>query len=769
MAEPIAQPASGANLLTQLLGQQGTTSGSTNTLAQQLQNILTQGSTAGTTSGTSSATTTNTAELAPLIAAFTQAQQGMSPEQLSALITSIFTEGAQQVPALTQQFANSTGSRVSGNSGLNLALTDLNKNLSSQAVQALLGYNQNSQNTAAQIAANIAANTRQTQQTGQQQQQTANTTQQTQQQTGTTNTNQTTQQQQRQGVNPNAAALVGAGGTALNWLDKKGVFDGIFGRNSGVGGIGTSTLPASSTSMPTLTNGGGASAGTLSAPAPSQGFLASAPVAAPAVSPYGNTSSIGAPAGGGTMAPIVAPNAGGITSLGGYSTPGGGLGTGFDMGFGSLPTSFNAFGTLGTESLGSNLDFGSNPYDYGGSANGITGVMGGGGGNFFGDLGGALGGVGDSLGGLLGGAADWIGSFFANGGMIGPQPRLAYADGGQVTTGAVQPRVRNANYMGPRMERDRTDALNYEGYAAPVAVGSSQPAGGSPSLAAVVAPAPAAPSFAAQSTGDPRQQALDLFREGVARQQAAAAAQAAAYAAEGGGGGNAEGSSQNEADNAAQGIGPSGIAAAPQGTAQGVSTAAGLIGMPAPGLSAMLGFIAAMAAAVNAANQPNQAMMSSQDSAGTGGVGDAATGIGSAPADDSPDIGVTVSVPGLDGISSNMGGGGDGGVGGVGASGGPGSGTDGGPGDSGVGGDSAGDGTSGSAGTSAGGDGWKNGGLVRGPGTGTSDSIPVKSKAAGGKSINYSDGEYVIPADVVSTLGTDLFDRLVAAHHTPVR
>lgn len=751
MAEPIAQPASGANLLTQLLGQMSNTSGNSSSLAQQLSNILTNGSTTGTTSGTSSATTTTSAELAPLIAAFTQAQGGMNPEQLTALITSIFTEGARAVPELTTQFANSSGSRVSGNSGLNLALGDLNKNLSSQAVQALLGYNQASQQTAANTAAQIAANTRQTQQTGQQTQQTANTTQQQQQQVGTTSNQQTQQQQQRSGIDPKMASLVGAGGTALNWLDKKGVFDGIFNRGSGsVGGIGTGTLPSAS-SMPTLTNGGGSSL--MSAPAASQGFLAGTAPAAPAASnPYGGGSSIGgagAAIGGSMVLPSVAPNIGGITNFGGYSTPSGGIGTGFDFGFGALPTSFDAFGTLGTESLGSNLNFGSNPFDYGGSESGITGAVGGigrdnllgGFGDAFGSIGGAIGDLGgaftDGLGGLLGGAADWIGSFFA--------------DGGQVQTGATTPRIRNANYMGPRMDRERTDALNYEGYAIPAPVGSSVPAGGSPSMGAITTPSVAmAPPMVAQTVGSSRDQALQLFQQGVQRQQEAYAAARAAEAAAGGGGGNAEGSGQNEADNGQAGIGPSGIAAAPQGTPQGISTALGMMGMPAQGLSAMLGFIAAMAAAVNQANAAGVG-------AGTGiGVSADSQGAVSSPVSQSSVVGTPIGT--ID--SSVDGGGGD--DGGPASAGNAGTGS---AGDTGEG-DGAGPGGGGGAGSGAG-PGWADGGVVRGPGNGTSDSVKILSREPGGKNIFYSDGEYVIPKDVVDTLGTDLFDRLLSSFHTP--
>jgi hypothetical protein len=48
-------------------------------------------------------------------------------------------------------------------------------------------------------------------------------------------------------------------------------------------------------------------------------------------------------------------------------------------------------------------------------------------------------------------------------------------------------------------------------------------------------------------------------------------------------------------------------------------------------------------------------------------------------------------------------------------------------------------------------------GVIRGPGTGTSDSIPAM----------LSKGEYVIPEDVVRKKGIDFFDKLLAKHHTP--
>jgi hypothetical protein len=48
-------------------------------------------------------------------------------------------------------------------------------------------------------------------------------------------------------------------------------------------------------------------------------------------------------------------------------------------------------------------------------------------------------------------------------------------------------------------------------------------------------------------------------------------------------------------------------------------------------------------------------------------------------------------------------------------------------------------------------------GVVRGPGTDTSDSVPAM----------LSKGEYVIPADVVRRKGIEYFDRLLEKHHTP--
>lgn len=57
------------------------------------------------------------------------------------------------------------------------------------------------------------------------------------------------------------------------------------------------------------------------------------------------------------------------------------------------------------------------------------------------------------------------------------------------------------------------------------------------------------------------------------------------------------------------------------------------------------------------------------------------------------------------------------------------------------------------------------GGQIVGPGTGTSDSVPAV--VDGQQPIAVSDGEFVIPQDVVAALGADFFNELIAKYHTP--
>lgn len=58
-----------------------------------------------------------------------------------------------------------------------------------------------------------------------------------------------------------------------------------------------------------------------------------------------------------------------------------------------------------------------------------------------------------------------------------------------------------------------------------------------------------------------------------------------------------------------------------------------------------------------------------------------------------------------------------------------------------------------------------NGGLITGPGTGISDSIPAVGP--GGRPLKVSHKEYILPADVTAKLGVQNLDEMVARLHTP--
>lgn len=68
--------------------------------------------------------------------------------------------------------------------------------------------------------------------------------------------------------------------------------------------------------------------------------------------------------------------------------------------------------------------------------------------------------------------------------------------------------------------------------------------------------------------------------------------------------------------------------------------------------------------------------------------------------------------------------------------------------------------------SSGGGGGYSRGGLIHGPGTGTSDSVPAVGSNR--EPIRVSNGEYIVPADVVRHKGVEFFDRIVGKHHAPV-
>jgi hypothetical protein len=60
-----------------------------------------------------------------------------------------------------------------------------------------------------------------------------------------------------------------------------------------------------------------------------------------------------------------------------------------------------------------------------------------------------------------------------------------------------------------------------------------------------------------------------------------------------------------------------------------------------------------------------------------------------------------------------------------------------------------------------------NGGLIVGPGTGTSDSIHAVNQDTG-EPLKVSNQEYILPADTVAAFGKEFFDKIVQATHKPV-
>lgn len=57
-------------------------------------------------------------------------------------------------------------------------------------------------------------------------------------------------------------------------------------------------------------------------------------------------------------------------------------------------------------------------------------------------------------------------------------------------------------------------------------------------------------------------------------------------------------------------------------------------------------------------------------------------------------------------------------------------------------------------------------GYIEGPGTGTSDSVAAINRTTGQR-VQLSNGEMVIPADVVRRKGTEFFERMIEKNHTP--
>lgn len=112
----------------------------------------------GTKSTTTQSSSIDPAVMAQINTLLGQQMSQITPEGISALIGSIFRQGAQQVPVLATQFAQSAGARASNNSPLNLANQQLQTRLADQAMQSLL----TAQNQASATAARAADATRTT-------------------------------------------------------------------------------------------------------------------------------------------------------------------------------------------------------------------------------------------------------------------------------------------------------------------------------------------------------------------------------------------------------------------------------------------------------------------------------------------------------------------------------------------------------------------------------------------------------------------------------
>ena len=172
----------------------------------------------GSKTTTSSSTNSDPAATAALQQLLTQMQQSSTPEGMAAMMAQLFQTGAQQVPALTQQYANAAGARTTGNSSLQLALGDLNSELAKQAAQLAMTQQQNTANVANQLAGATRTQT----------------------------------QTQKQGVGGNPLLMTGAGmllnqANKRGWIDKAG--DALFGKVGAADVTGSMTMPEYGTSL----------------------------------------------------------------------------------------------------------------------------------------------------------------------------------------------------------------------------------------------------------------------------------------------------------------------------------------------------------------------------------------------------------------------------------------------------------------------------------------------------------------------------------------
>lgn len=694
MADPIKYESALPALLTQLLGNKQTTK-------------------SGGGSTTSTGSTTSNANTDPLMQIFGQQMGASTPEGMQALLGELFSTGAQQVPVLTDAYANARGARSSNNSGLALAIAELNKGLTGQAAQ-LLG---NQQAQTAQTAGAIANATRGTTETR------------TQTAPATISTVQT--------GNPKAAAGLGAAGFALNAADKLGLLKGLKG------------------SVGDMFSGAGAVAPVLDANALTQNYDAYDLQGGAGLQPFATTPMDVA----GGFPDLSGGFAGNVDNTGSYlDMPGinsfdlgmdfgsGGFDAGaYDLG-GSLDWS-NGFAGSGAVLDEAALTSGFDAYDLQGGAD--PNLFGGGDSSWFSDAASSVG--------------DWFSSWFADGGLVRQpmqrQMRRNYADGGLVDSSYAMPAFNHRMRLMPMMPMPRTVPANGGGYAdgGPVVRNRNYMGGplnrGMGSGAINYAPRPqqaqqqqqAAPKSAGMSNSSQSGGSLNsgqlmatpkllerLLMENSRRQSVA-----------GEGNGNASTNSNtavgsvasNNAAVAGMGLSALGMALGPVG-ALASAAISGLTNTPsitsiainglmdAIGVSDSSGMSAATAPA-DAANVADAAVADQADAAAIASITQDA-----APA--------SVSDSGSDaGIG--------GGIGGSGNSAGDAS-----SGDGGTGGGS-GDGSGGTSASAA------DGGLFKGPGTGISDEIKA----------NVSPGEFIFSKDVVDMLGVDLLQQIQDKLHTP--
>lgn len=667
--------------------------------------------------GSKTVTTSNTV---PLTTAYNKAMAGasMTPQEMEAMIKAVFQTGAQQVPVLTQQYANATGSRVSGNSGLQLALRDLNQGLSEKATAMLLENNARNLQIATQAGAGISQGSRTTTQ-------------------------------------PNQAAAMGllyGGGFLLNQADKRGWFD-----KWGSSKAEATPEPFSSTQAGgSLQNSWGNWTQSNPNDVGTMQWETNIPAGYTGID-------------GGTD--FVMMDGTGGAAPGGFVDPAafGGGGGGFDWG----ATDWNTdFGSMINESA---VDWGALD-------------------NFSNDI-------------------DF--SLFANGGLIGVRPNAkprGYQDGGMVQRnnqlGAQSGMVDRAGYasmhrgaapsMMPGVPLDnpmlqqllqqliiQSSLQQIPNAAVPVNPGAGAPIPVAPN-------GPVTPGRMLASGGQIRNmnyQGLPAPRMGVGSINFASPLE---YRQNTGGPGTGSGDSSSGAATAgndsttAQGQtgmdpgGPTGLGLSSE-AATGLGLGLSAVGMGVPGgvgianagnnnaaVNATVAGLAGLAVGglpgLAVGMMTGKAMNSTPDSIVANMMSQsqqsAINAMNAAPNDEAQqdavqaaiDDGFTPSpVDAMSVADANV-------ATGHNADGSTAASTDG---------STAVGSTDGVGGPGSPG-GWKNGGLVLGPGTGTSDSIPVKSKDPGGANIRYSDREYVIPEDIVRRFGTDYFDRLLEAFHTPV-